>query len=143
MSEVTQAFWHALTGDGYLQSTLGVYPSGTTTAAVFTTEPIPGDADITSPFIVTAGNVSDIPFDWKQTENFGREVLRDVRCYAPETGGALVVENVAEQVRTIFHRRQILVYASTWVLSTVQNIITADEDGFFGRVVSVRVLLDA
>ena len=55
---LTEALYDRLTGDATLTALLATYNGD---PAVFTTDPAPGDAEL--PYIVTAGHVSDEPFD--------------------------------------------------------------------------------
>ena len=73
MSILTQAIYDRLTMDPILAGLLATYRGG---PAVFTTDPAPGDAGM--PLVVTAGEVTQTPWDTKDTR--GRQIYRDVRC---------------------------------------------------------------
>lgn len=132
---LTSALQDLLEGDSALVAMLSTYKGN---PAIFTIFPVPGDAQ--PPYIVSAGDVADVPFDTKITR--GREVLRDVRAYAKANGSAVVVEAIAERVRALLHRRALSVDGFQWVLSSVTGPIAVDETGYYGRVISVSVTLE-
>jgi len=134
MSALTQAIYDRLSGDPTLQGLLAIYGGA---PAIFTTDPAPGDAEL--PYLVSAGEVSTAPFDTKTT--LGREVRRDVRCYADTNGSAALIEEIAEQVRSLLHRHELAINGfETWVAECTGPIV-ADEDRAYGRVVSIRLIL--
>ncbi len=131
---LTAAIHARLSGDPTLAGLLETYDGE---VAVFTTDPAPGDA--TLPYLVSAGQVSDAPYDTKTTR--GRQVMRDVRCYAPRAGSAVLVESIAERVRALLHRHRLAVDGfETWV-AEASGPIVADDDGAYGRIVSLRLVL--
>ena len=130
---LTSALYGVLTEDATLAGLLATYGG---LPAVFTTDPAPGDA--TFPYIVTAGQVTDLPFDTKNSR--GRELRRDVRCYTEATGSAVVVEQIAERVRALLHRQPIEVSGFVWLLAECSGPIVADEPDAYGRIVTVRVV---
>ena len=132
--DLTAALYDLLTGDAELVALLSTYQGE---PAVFTTDPAPEDAAL--PFVVSAGQVADSAFDTKTTR--GRDVRRDVRCYAPVDGSAVTVEAIAERVRELLHRHQLAVSGmETWIAETSGPIV-ADEDDAYGRIVSVRLVM--
>ena len=136
---ITAAVFTALKGDATLAGLLTEYPASSGVAAVFTTRPIPEDAVL--PFIVTAGNLIDQPFDTKGT-TYGREIQRDIGCYAVETGSAVAIEAIAERVRTVLHKQALVIAGFTHVVSEILDMIPVDEDDVVGRILTLRVLLD-
>lgn len=128
----TQAFHAALAGDPDLIALLASYKGN---PAVFTIDPVPGDAD--TPYVVTVGEAVHLPWDTKTSR--GREFIRDIRAYADEDGNNVPVEAIAERVRAIFHRRALVIGGYNWIISDVTGPIVADGPGFYGRVVSVTV----
>ena len=134
MSVFTKAFYDTLIADTTLAALLSEYGG---VPAVFTAAPIPTDASL--PYIITEGDVGNLPFDTKVLR--GREVIRDVRCYAIAEGSADAVEDIAERVRTLFHNQSIPISGfNDSFLTEVSNILTADEDGVYGRIVTVRLI---
>lgn len=134
MSVITAAVYDRLAGDPTLVDLVSVYKGN---PAIFTVDPAPGDAEL--PYIVTAGEVSQAPFDTKTTR--GRDLIRDVRCYAAEDGSAVVVEAMAERVRALLHRQLLTISGFTWLISDVSGPIVADESDTYGRIVSLSLVI--
>lgn len=132
---LTSAIYDVLAEDGTLAGLLSTY-SGT--PAVFTTDPAPGDAEF--PYIVTAGNITDVPFDTKLTR--GRTISRDVRCYDGPDGSAVTVEAIAERVRALLHRQPLVIAGFAWLLAECTGPIVADEVDAYGRIVTVRMTVE-
>ena len=131
---LTAAIHARLAGDATLAVFLAEYAGA---PAVFTTDPAPGDAEL--PYIVSAGEVAQRPYDTKTTR--GRQVYRDVRCYAPASGSAVVVEEIAERVRALLHRHALAVDGhATWV-AEASGPVAADEEDAYGRIVSLRLIV--
>jgi hypothetical protein len=135
MSIVTEALYDTLAGDGTLTALLSTYEGE---PAIFTTDPAPGDA--TLPYIVTAGEAVQTGFDTKTTR--GRELWRDVRCYAAANGSAATVESVAERVRALLHRQAIVISGFVWLLGDCSGPLVADESDAYGRIVTVRLVVE-
>lgn len=135
MSVFTKAFYSTLSGDSTLAAMLSTYGGG---AAVFTAMPIPSDVEL--PYIITEGEIGNLAFGTKVLN--GREIIRDVRCYGEASGSAELIEDIAERVRALFHNQNIAVngYNASF-LTEAQNILTADEDGVYGRIVTVRMIV--
>lgn len=123
-----------LSGDASLVSLLATYRDG---PAIFTTDPPPEDAEL--PYIVTAGAITYEPFDTKTTR--GRRLSRDVRCYAPDGGSVVVIEQIAERVRARLHRYNLEVTGFRVIVAVAQGPTQADEPDAYGRIVSVRYVL--
>lgn len=135
MSASTPAFYDRMANDLALAALLSTYGGR---PAVFTTDPAPGDA--TFPYVVTAGEVSQPPFDTKTTR--GREITRDVRCYDDASGSVIRVEAIAERVRALFHRQWIAITGFNWILAECSGPIAADERDAYGRIVTVRMVME-
>jgi hypothetical protein len=134
MGPVTEAMHARLANDGTLISLLAAHNGE---PAVFTTEPVPGKAEM--PYIVTAGEAASRPFDTKTSR--GREIWRDVRCYAAASGSAERVEAMAERVYALLHRLPLAVEGFGVLLAECTGPIVADEDDAYGRVVTVRMIM--
>lgn len=132
--DLTGPLHERLAGDAELVTLLADYRGE---PAVFTVDPAPGDASL--PYIVAAGHVVDNPWDTKTTR--GRQVWRDVRCYAPATGSAVVVEAIAERVRELLHKHRLEVEGHVTYLAEVAGPIVADETEAYGRILTVRLTL--
>ena len=135
MSVFTQAIYDVLAGDATLVALLGTYDGA---PAIFTTDPAPGDAEL--PYIVTAGEVAQVPFDTKTT--LGREITRDARCYTEADGSAVTVEAIAERVRFLLHRTSMAISGYQWVLAECTGPQVADEQDSYARIVTVRMVVE-
>lgn len=133
MSILTQPIYDILAGDATLTGLLSTYEGS---PAIFTTDPTPGDADL--PFIVTAGEITQTPFDAKDC--LGRDAIRDVRCYDNSDGSSITIEAIAERVRLLLHRQPLTITGYNWILSDCTGPIVADETDAYGRIVSTRVV---
>lgn len=131
---ITEEIHARLTGDATLAALLSTYHDE---PAVFTVEPAPGAADL--PYIVTAGEVAQTPWDTKNSR--GRELWRDVRCYAARNGSAVTVEAMAERVRALLHRNPLTVVGFGVLLADCTGPIAADEADAYGRVVTLRMVM--
>jgi len=132
MSTITQAIYDVLAGDPTLTALLATYEGA---PAVFTTDPAPGDADM--PYIVSAGEVTAAPFDTK-TGN-GRQIWRDIRCYAEANGDATVVEAIAERVRALLHRAHLDIDGFDVFVADVSGPVAANETEAYGRILTARI----
>jgi len=135
MSATSAAFEDRLKGDGTMAGLLNAYGGE---PAVFTIDPAPGDAEL--PYIVTAGEVSQAPFDTKTTR--GRRIVRDIRCYASAAGSAVTVEAIAERARALFHRQALTIAGFRWVWAECTGPIVADERDAYGRIVTVSMTVE-
>ena len=133
MSILTSAIYDRLSGDETLTGLLAIYKG---LPAIFTTDPAPGDTGL--PFIVTAGEVTQVPSDTKTTR--GRELTRDVRCYANADGSAVVIETIAERVYALLHRYKMPINDYQCIISNCGGPIVADEKDFYGRIISLSLV---
>lgn len=132
---VTEAIYDALAGDATLTALLATYGGE---PAIFTTDPAPGDAVL--PYIVSAGEVAQSPWDTKTTR--GRVAIRDVRCYTDATGSAVVVETIAERVRALLHRQSLAISDFEWVMASCSGPIAADGPDAYGRIVTITMTIE-
>lgn len=135
MSVITKAIYTKLAGDAVLTGMLSTYKGK---PAIFTSDPRPGDSNL--PCIVTAGDVTQSAADTKTS--LGRTVRRDIRCYAPPSGSDEVVEGIAERVRALLHRQNLVILGHDWVFSIVDGPITANEKNAQGRIVTVTIRIE-
>lgn len=133
MSVFTQAIYNVLANDYDLAALLATYGG---VPAVFTTDPVPVDA--TLPYIIAVGDVVNTSFDTKNSR--GREIWRDVRCYTDNTGSDAAVEAIAERVRAILHRQEVVISGYNWIMTDVNGPIAANESDAKGRVVTVKII---
>lgn len=134
MSVTTPSFHSRMSDDVTLADLINTYGGA---PAVFTTDPAPGDA--VPPYIVSAGEVAQPPWDTKTTR--GRQVQRDVRCYAPDSGSAAVVEAMAERVVELFHRHLLVIPGFRTIIAECSGPIVADERDIYGRIVTVSLTI--
>lgn len=134
MNPLTEALYDRLAGDGTLTALLAAYDGR---AAIFTIDPAPGDAAL--PYLVAAGSVVDSAFDTKDRR--GRQIWRDVRCYAEADGSARVIETIAERVRALLHRQPLEVEGFGVFLAECSGPVSRDEEDAYGRVVTVRMIM--
>lgn len=139
MGPLTVAIHDRLAGDATLTALLATYTDslGNIEPAIFTTDPPPGDA--TLPYIVSAGEITAAPFDTKTV--LGRQLWRDVRCYAAPDGSAVVVEEIAERVRTLLHRAPLTVSGFGVFLAECSGPVVADEPDAYGRIVTLKLAM--
>lgn len=132
MSVLTDPLYDLLAADSELVAMLEPYKG---LPGIFTTHPVPGDAK--APYLVTVGEVTQIPWDTKTTR--GRDLIRDVRAYAPADGNNIPVEAIIERVRALLHRQPITINGFRWVISSVNGPIALDEKDYYGRVISLSL----
>jgi hypothetical protein len=135
MSVLTAAIYDRLSADATLTAMLATYNGE---PAIFTTDPAPGNAEM--PLIVSAGEVAQPAWDTKTSR--GRQPMRDIRCYAPVSGSAVAVEAIAERVRTLLHRYELVISGYHCVVADVTGPTQADEQDAYGRIVSVRFMVE-
>ena len=135
MSILTQAIYDRLRTDPALVAMISTYRGE---PAVFTTDPAPGDAVM--PLIVTAGEVTQTPWDTKDTR--GRQIYRDVRCYTAADGSAMLVEAMAERVRALLHRYELTIAGYRVIVAEVSGPTVADEQNAYARILSVRLVVE-
>ena len=135
MSAVTEAIYDALAGDATLTALLTTYGGE---PAIFTIDPAPGDAVL--PYIVSAGEVAQTPWDTKTTR--GWMAMRDLRCYTDVTGSAVLVEAIAERARVLLHRQTLTILGFVCVIADCSGPVAADGQDAYGRIVSVRLTME-
>lgn len=137
MSAITQVVYDLLRNDAALVALLATYRR---IPAVFTAAP-PDSAEM--PYVVTTGDVSNTPIETK--DGFRREIIRDIRCYADALGDVAPIEAIADRVLKLFHKStsiSIVAPITSIVLSTASGPIVADEEDAYGRIVTVRLIIE-
>ena len=134
MAEITKALYDRLSGDATLQGLLSSYQGG---AAIFSSHPIPDAAVL--PYVTITG-LAESPFDTKNSR--GRDVSYDIGCYDEDTGSTVLVEAIKERVRALLHRYELPITSFTTVIAEVSGTLQADEDGVFGRIVTIRLIVE-
>lgn len=135
MSSLSKTLSDKLKNDPQLALLLSKYHGE---PAVFTTDPIPGDAP--NSYIVTVGEVVSIPWDTKTSR--GRDIIRDIRIYTSANGDAILVEDLAERVRNLFHRQFLSIDGFQWVISGIIGPIVADEQDYYARIISLNLKIE-
>lgn len=128
------AIWQRLTADPTLVALLATY-GGEPAIVVGDMNTLP--EDITPPFIIIDAAELNEPFDTK-TED-GREVSQPIRCYTDATGSTLLVDQIAERVRALLHRRPDGLAEGAWRVECSGPIIAPTDTSFYGREVTPRV----
>jgi len=98
-SATTEAVFVRMNSDATLRSLVNVFKPGGN-LNIYTAAPIPESAEY--PLILSAGNVSILPWDTKTTRGF--DVSRDIVVYDNATHTMLLVEQVADRIHELFHR---------------------------------------
>lgn len=129
---ITKAFYDQMANDSILTGMIGSLRGR---PCIFTDGPIPGDAPM--PLIVSIGEISHEPFDTKT--DLGREIRRDIACYAKATGSAVTIEAIAERIRFLFHRVALSIpNLSTILCVTTGPIVAPTDETVVGRILTVR-----
>lgn len=135
MNALTQAIYDLLIADATIIALLATYGGG---PAVFTIDPVPGDA--VPPYIVTVAAVARGPFDSKVTR--GLDIRRDIRCYTDADGSSITVDAIAERVWELFHRQPLAVAGYGVLITECSGPIEASEQHAYGRIVTVRIVME-
>lgn len=130
---LTKSLYDRLASDSTLTDMLSSFNGS---PAIFTIDPVPLEAEL--PYLVSAGSVSDVPFDTK-TE-VGRSFVRDIRCYDKISGSAVTVEAIAERVRNLLHRQPLSIDGASWMISDCSGPTTADEPEAYGRIITLSLI---
>lgn len=142
MTDFAKSVYDALVGDEELVAMLSTY-SGR--PAVFMTDVAPPNAKY--PFIVSSDPVASAEFDTKTTT--GRDITRDVRCYdasrafdgvAGVPRSPVVVNRIAERARRVLIAAQL--FGVHLVLKVVSGPVAVDDEEAYGRVVTVRAVVE-
>lgn len=140
--DLAKPLFDALTGNTAITSKLATYkgkPGDPGLPAVFMQDPAPKDAIL--PYIVAGSIPGDRPDDTKNC--FGREVYRDLRIYSLADGDTLLIDDLAEEVRRLFHRNRTALSVSGFVVNGISasGPLSADEFEAYGRIVTLRINL--
>lgn len=93
--------------------------------------------DLDTPFVVIMGSLSDEPDDHKVED--GRDVLISVRVIDTADGSTLRVQQIAERVRLLLHRRPDGLLPGAWLASVSGPSVAATDPSLLGRQLDVRV----
>lgn len=128
------AIFQRLAGDAELVGLLSTY-NGEPAVFVADDDKLPGD--VTRPFIIIHGALSDDPEDCKVEP--GRDRLMSVRAYDDATGSVLTVEQIAERARTLLHRQPVGLAEGAWLVSVAGPSVADTDHTLVGRQLDVRI----
>lgn len=132
MALVSPAIYAALVADATLVGLIASYGGA---AAIFTFEPVPGDA--TRPYIVTAGAVSDTHEDTKTDDR--RDVLQDVTAVAENDGNPDALDAITKRIREVLHRQDLTIDGQeAYDVRVSGPIYTPSDDTVRAETLSVR-----
>jgi hypothetical protein len=134
VSALSAAFYTALSGNAAITNVLSTFDGR---AAIFTYEPVPKDVE--GNYIVTAGEISDLANDTKNST--GRIVQRDIKIWCPASGSSLAIESLAEAVRTLFHRSSLSVTGFKTIYVSCSGPRDIGDADYYGRVIEVEIRL--
>lgn len=134
MSAITKALYNCLANDATLTAMLADYNGK---PGIFTPDLAPEDAAL--PYIVAPGEGVMTQFDTKTTR--GRRVWRDIYCYAEDNGSVVALEQIAERVKWLLHRKPLTISGyDVWVADVIGPTL-AGEDDAYGRKLSLRMVM--
>jgi hypothetical protein len=130
---VTRALFDVLAADAELAGLLSTYEGE---PAIFSADPVPQDA--TRPFLVISGSDTDDDFGAKN--EVGRSVVRSLRVYGDADEGTIKpVDDIAERVRSLFHRNPFPVTGTIVYMVDAQGPLDAPAGpDLYGRRVVLR-----
>lgn len=129
MDVLTAAIFQRLSNDSELA---GLLADGA--GSVYTDDRVPPDAAL--PYVVSAGNVADEPWDTKTSQ--GRRPTRDVGVYFPHRS-TKTLEQAAERVRALLHRHPLAIDGHRTVTARVSGPIRISSDDYDARVLTLRL----
>ncbi len=131
MDALSEAMHDVMSGDATLAGLLSTFEG---VPAISSADvPVRG---MTLPYIIIASGPAMVPYDTKNCQ--GWAFSRDVRCYVSKTGSAETVMAIAERVVALFHRKPFAVSGYGVVYVVCHGPVSADTEGAYGRVVTVR-----
>jgi len=105
MSAQTAAIITALKGDATLQGLMGSYGGA---SAWFSIMPTPGDADRPLGVVRPVSDPGE-GLQYEAKDFYSREMEYEIDIFTDANGSVVALENVAERVRTLFHRQALSV----------------------------------
>jgi len=133
MDVALTAYQARLAGDPTLASLISTFMSA---PSVFI-HSVPEGAAL--PLICITGPASDTPFDDKTSQ--GRELLLDFRVTTSKTGSTVIVDTIAERMRSLIHRSPVSVVGYTSLYEEAFGPILDDIDDAYSRIVTLRLVL--
>lgn len=132
---VTAAIYARLAADTTLISRIATYGVA---PAIFTSRPVPSNA--TLPYVVAAADMAATPFD--TLDKRGRDIRRDVFCFARNTGSAAAIEAIADALYNALDNAPLTVSGAHVVRC---NVVAGPaeaptDDSLTGRVITIRIV---
>jgi hypothetical protein len=135
MTEVDDALFDKLAGDGTLAGLVGMYRGQ---VKVFTQSQIP--EGVTGRYVVIGPSPSTVPHDTKTS--VGVNHIRQIECFAPADGNPSNVDAIAGRVWGILHRQPLNVEG--WknnIIEASGPMVAPTDKTLYGRLVMVRLTL--
>lgn len=139
--DIDKAVYDRMVNDPTLAAMLATYDgeSAGPVPAVFTGAFVPENA--LPPYIWSYGNVTDVNQDTKI--ELGRDIVRDIGCYAANDGDPAPLHAIAERVRTLFHRHSLVISGAVTVIASATGPVPAETDQTrLGKIVHIRLQVE-
>lgn len=128
------AVWSRLAVDPVLAAKLATYRGGPA-VVVADEDTVPEDMGL--PFVAITGVAFDEPNDAKVEG--GREQELVIRIYTASTGSTLLVDELAERVRSLLHRLPSGLADGAYIARCSGPVVAPTDASLYGREVTVRV----
>lgn len=129
------AVWQRMKDDDTLVADLGSY-NGAPAIVVADDGTFP--EDIPTPFVAVMGVDTDEADDTKTTVGRDQEVR--IQAYSNATGSTLVVNRIAERIRTLFHRQPVGLADGAYLATCSGPTVAPTDATLYGRDITVRVV---
>lgn len=134
MNAIVSAIYTRLAADATLKTLIAAYGNA---PAIFSGDLVPENAVL--PYVWISGAVAETPFDTKTTR--GRDTMMDIVVFTEPASSQVVIETIAERVRTLLHRLTLTVTGNTNFIIMAGGVIQLpQDDGTMGRTISLRLL---
>lgn len=136
-SAINKGIYDRMANDATLTAMLSTYKGS---PAIFTIATIPTDA--TFPIITANEDFSVLPFDTKTIE--GRQVTRFVRVFTEASGSRVLMDDIAERVRVLFHRQHLSVTIQGYqvlIIEVTGPEFLATDERIYGVEMEIRFVL--
>lgn len=137
VSAINKGIYERMANDATLTAMISTYKGS---PAIFTIPTIPTDA--TFPLITANEDFSVLPFDTKNLQ--GREVTRFVRVFAEASGSRVLMDDISERVRSLFHRQHLQVQIAGYqiiLINVTGPEFLATDERLYGVEMEVRFVL--
>lgn len=137
MSAINEGIYERMANDATLTGYISTYNGA---PAIFTVDPVPTDAEL--PFITANEDIVAVPWDTKTKQ--GRDFSRNIRAYTEATGSRVLLDDIAERIRFLFHRQadQINIDGYKVIICDVQGPeFVATDPRAYGLELEVRFVI--